>query len=1785
MNWLTTFKKFTLALIFATIGVISWGQDPISLKDCEIKGLATDVTTEVRCVYNTGTFNLSFSVEYEETVLVPGTDYEVSIIHNGSPLTLSITGNVVAFTISDIDDYVITITAKEGSSTYVGEKTETLYMLNGNGTDPYQIGTTANWNTFANAVTKGYTFEGKTVEMTTTTITSGAIDGSGNITANGTMVGVWSCFSGTFDGKGNKLKFYYNATDDSGYAPFYWTDGATITDLTVEGTINASAGYVAGLIYSTTTYNVGNTKVEDVTVSVDINAENQEYCAGFAVYSMGLDFEDCIYNGQIKAGANSGGFSASYDYGGYYNGPASFTKCLFDPAVGSVITGGENFAANIDVDNSSQYYYTTPISRSKQGKKAYKGSAPADNVVKKATVEIITTDIYEHVDVVPDIEETYLLGGLPDYYDKITNCIVTFDGETVTKPTDYTVSVIKEGVEGTVTEIKTKGNYTLVIEVVEGHATYEGSYSKDFAVVDDLSGNGTSADPFIISSSADWYIFRNKINAGTDADKYYKLTHNITVSTMVGTAEHPFKGHFTAREDDTYNLYTLTFNYGSKETPTTDEIVAPFRYTDGATIEYLKVLGAIHTNVGKEAGLIGVNTKTSKKTSVYRVIVNLNFYCYEALWYAEGGGFAYDGKNITFEGCAYQGEISASNYHGGFCGNGDNTTTFTDCLFNPRGGTYWAENFVYNKSGNIDFTTCYYTEGDNQETSIQGTLVYVGTVPTETIGRKITTLYGQAIYVPVAVVISDINNTYIYTGNEITVTPSVTFDDVDAISNYYCETSIEPSIVKNVGDYTFTVTGSDYYDYAGSVTKDFRVVNSSSEGWNWLQTALSGSASTIDLEENVIYESGPSDAALTIDRTVTINLHGSTINRGLYSEVTDSGKPGGQVLRIGNGATVIINGPGTIKGGNNQAENSTEHAEFSDAGGIWNMGNLTLNNVTVEYNRCEKYTQDVSRTARGGGIYSGIGSTLKIYGGSISHNRAQGGGGGIYVEKANEFVINKADIEADTCKVHSNISQDKGGGIRVDASGKPKAVINKCSIVSNNVELHTNLSVSYGGGIHLDAGEMDLNNCEIVRNRATRYGGGIYMVKGKLNAKDCQIMYNMSYDTDKRYTGYGGGVCIMGGAYNMNGGMVYGNSSNIDNGGGIFVNTNTTLNLTGTVFVTGNWKYNDKDTDKTSTTNVYIVNKGSDGVVTVLSGFRSDSRVGVAKSDAKGWNPVFTSGLYDNSGTTSNFVSDNTKYTIVRTTVDDDPSKTSHGEAKFSQPKEWDPEEDWDDVNKKFVINDTWIIENESINIKEDEEYADYRGPITFGENGCLIIKENGILTADIETKNTNQIVLNGGQLITTSKDVSATSIKSILNAYDFGQNWYLFSTPFNNPSITMGPSGGTNLIVQDGNGVDEYDLYRFNEAATATNAQGLYLQWENYRGGGHADFNILQNGRGYLYRNENNYTAVTRGTLNDADINYTLSYTGLNELKGFHAIGNPFSHNIYKNDLYQEEGTKPAINDAHLAVGYYRLVRGTGIEEDSWVPYNGYEHPIEPMEGVLVQVVLPSEQTSTVLTITKTTNPAAEYPVPDPEPGEKGKAGYESLAFEVSNSTSSDMAYAMFCDGIGLNKIGHLGERTPMLYISQNDKNYAIATMSDDVKAFNLNFEAKTFGRYTLSVKPEGEFGYLHLYDKLTDEDIDLLKESEYEFVGSTADGADRFVVRLDPSTPSTGSGTEVFVWQSGNDIIVEGNGELQVFDVMGRLVSTQYVNGVETMCTSSLQTGVYVFRLNEQAQKIVIR
>ena len=332
-------------------------------------------------------------------------------------------------------------------------------------------------------------------------------------------------------------------------------------------------------------------------------------------------------------------------------------------------------------------------------------------------------------------------------------------------------------------------------------------------------------------------------------------------------------------------------------------------------------------------------------------------------------------------------------------------------------------------------------------------------------------------------------------------------------------------------------------------------------------------------------------------------------------------------------------------------------------------------------------------------------------------------------------------------------------------------------------------------------------------------------------------------------------------------------------------------------------------------------------------------------------------------------------------------------------------------------------------------------------------------------------------------------------------------------------------------------------------------LQWVNYnQANSPHGFTNMTNGRGYIYRNEEDVTLAFTGTVNTGDIEYTVTKTAEAPFSGFNLIGNPYTHTIYK-------GVGGAINDNKLNSGFY------GASTDgSWTTCSDNSTPIEKNQGILVQA-----NTGGIITMTNVTT------------GGSSKANHDNIMFKVENAEYSDISYAMFDKGYGLSKINHRNENVPMLYIPQNDENYAIAMMSDDIKTFNLNFEAKTTGKYTLSYKAEGEFSYMHVIDRMTGEDVDMLLEGEYSFIGSPMDNPARFIVRIEYSANSESSDNSVFAYQNGNEIVVNGEGELQIFDVMGRMVSAQRVNGVETINLNA--QGVYIFKLNEKTQKIVIR
>jgi hypothetical protein len=103
----------------------------------------------------------------------------------------------------------------------------------------------------------------------------------------------------------------------------------------------------------------------------------------------------------------------------------------------------------------------------------------------------------------------------------------------------------------------------------------------------------------------------------------------------------------------------------------------------------------------------------------------------------------------------------------------------------------------------------------------------------------------------------------------------------------------------------------------------------------------------------------------------------------------------------------------------------------------------------------------------------------------------------------------------------------------------------------------------------------------------------------------------------------------------------------------------------------------------------------------------------------------------------------------------------------------------------------------------------------------------------------------------------------------------------------------------------------------------------------------------------------------------------------------------------------------------------------------------------------------------------------------------------------------------------------------------------------------------------------------------VDLLASPTYTFSSKTTDYASRFKLVFSTNGedgPSTGSGTFAFI--SDGNIIVNGEGVLQVVDVMGHVVIQG--DAMNRVSTSGMTPGVYVLRLindnDVKTQKIII-
>ena len=364
---------------------------------------------------------------------------------------------------------------------------------------------------------------------------------------------------------------------------------------------------------------------------------------------------------------------------------------------------------------------------------------------------------------------------------------------------------------------------------------------------------------------------------------------------------------------------------------------------------------------------------------------------------------------------------------------------------------------------------------------------------------------------------------------------------------------------------------------------------------------------------------------------------------------------------------------------------------------------------------------------------------------------------------------------------------------------------------------------------------------------------------------------------------------------------------------------------------------------------------------------------------------------------------------------------------------------------------------------------------------------------------------------------------------------YYLISAPF----AGVKPVDVDGMVGSFSGTPVNYDLFTFDQSKD--------LEWRNFKDFPEQDNYEMEIGMGYLYANAEDVDLEFTGIPTNDDVTVTLLYLAGHKCSGWNLIGNPFNEPAYLKNSAGE----------YVPASWLLVLDPTS--SDFTVAQS---QEIDPATGVLVHT---SEEEQVTFTTTAPDN-------------SKGAA----LAININEGRGLvDRAVINFSEGRTMPKF-MLDENHTHLYIPQDGRDFAVVN-SNAQGSMPVNFKVEKTGTYTLSVNAENvNFGYLHLFDNITGTDVDLLANPNYEFMGSVRDDENRFTLMFNATND------DIFAYQNGDNIFVNGNGTLQVFDVMGRFVTSMQVNGTKCFSAEPFSNAVYVFRMigNEvKTQKIVVR
>ena len=429
-------------------------------------------------------------------------------------------------------------------------------------------------------------------------------------------------------------------------------------------------------------------------------------------------------------------------------------------------------------------------------------------------------------------------------------------------------------------------------------------------------------------------------------------------------------------------------------------------------------------------------------------------------------------------------------------------------------------------------------------------------------------------------------------------------------------------------------------------------------------------------------------------------------------------------------------------------------------------------------------------------------------------------------------------------------------------------------------------------------------------------------------------------------------------------------------------------------------------------------------------------------------------------------------------------------------------------------------------------------------DDHLVIINANAIIDSDVEV---NSMMINNGSL-TINKDVTFTINKDFSNdnadAFIINDGAQVFQTNDNVAATFVMDINKWQLIASPVNNAnaDDFmqtssDLYKYD---------GNDTEWIEYKE------TTFQQGLAYLAYNENETKAEFKGLLNNEITHeFILSYENENDL---HLIGNPFPFNMNLDYLQKE----------NIAMGYAVIKTDGGFEyATSGIIKAGDGFFVKSISGN--KSVTYNEEQQSDNNIARSINIIAS-----------GDNGNDNLIICMSDEGHE-----------GFPKLNNLNESIANVYVANNDKRYGIYNCSEDVKEINVDFKANEEGSYTLHFDIDGEFDMIALIDNANGEETDMLV-NDYTFTSTAQDASNRFVVRFSKDEGLTENNDLNFVYQSGEELIINAEGAVQIIDMMGRIVYSKEISGNARINTSDFNTAAYIVRLvngdGVKTQKIVV-